>query len=151
MVAWCKSGTRTSGAGTLGLWDPGPPSKFKSESSGLLSKFKKEIHLMVFLHYFTYYTLYEKLRNFFTEIIFHEFPLCPYCPLNKVMCFKLISPGFFRKDFIIEDLLDIHEKILWKVQAKAEKAVFVLLEFVNEQWYSNWKYTTCKCLVDLQI
>ena len=24
--------------------------------------------------------------------------------------FKLISPGFFRKDFITEDLLDIHEK-----------------------------------------
>ena len=36
--------------------------------------------------------------------------MCPYGPLNKVMCFKLISPGFFRKDFIKEDLLDIHEK-----------------------------------------
>ena len=33
-----------------------------------------------------------------------------YGPLDKVICFKLISPGFFRKDFITEDLLDIHEK-----------------------------------------
>ena len=78
---------------------------------------------------------------------------CLYGPLNKVMWFKLISPRFFRKDFITEDLLYIHEKPfekVWKGQTKPEKAAFVLLDFVSEQWYSNWKYT-CKCLVDLQI
>ena len=48
--------------------------------------------------------------NNFPRIIFREFPSCPHGPLNKVMCFKLISPVFFIKDFITEDLLDIHEK-----------------------------------------
>ena len=64
--------------------------------------------MMVFPHYFTY-ILYEKLINFFQEIIFHEFS-CHYGPFKKVMCFKIISPGFFRKDFITEDLLYIQEK-----------------------------------------
>ena len=81
---------------------------------------------MVLPHCFMFYM---RNRNFFKEIIFHEFSSCRYGPLNKVMCFKLISPGFFRKDFITEDLLYKHEK--------AEKAVLVLLDFVNEQWYSN--------------
>ena len=42
---------------------------------------------MVFPHCVTYYILYEKLRNFFEEIVFHEFSSYPYGPLNKVMCF----------------------------------------------------------------
>ena len=90
---------------------------------------------MVLPRCFTNYILYEKLRNFFQEIIFHEFSSCPYDPVNKVMRFQLILPGFFRKDLITEDLLDINEKPFEKT--KAEKAVFVLLEFVNAQWYSN--------------
>ena len=40
------------------------PSKFKRGTPGLLSKFKKETHIMVFPHCFTRYILYEKLRNF---------------------------------------------------------------------------------------
>ena len=76
---------------------------------GLLPKFKKESQIMVFPHYFTYDILYEKLIIFFQEIISHEFS-CPYGPFKKVMCFKIISPGFFRKDFITEDLLYIKEK-----------------------------------------
>ena len=59
--------------------------------------------------------------------------------LQTKLCdlFKLISPGFFRKDFITEDLLDIHEKPFKKDKKKVEKVVFVLLGFVNTQWYSN--------------
>ena len=76
---------------------------------------------MVFLHCFTYYILYEKLRNFLKEIIFREFSSCPYGPLNKVMCFKLISPGFFGKDFILEDLLDIHEKTFENSKQKRKR------------------------------
>ena len=34
------------------------------------------------------------------------------------MCFKLISPGFLRKDFITEDLLDIQEKLFEKAKHK---------------------------------
>ena len=118
LVLWWHGVKLGPGPQELGPWDSGtqdPPQNLKvrpREPFFLTTKFKKETHIMVFLHYFTCYTLYEKLRNFFKEIIFHEFPLCPYCPLNKVMCFRLISPGFFRKDFIIEDLLDIHEKTL---------------------------------------
>ena len=77
-----------------------PHSKFKSGTLGPLSKFKKETHIMVFPHCFIHYILYEK-QKFFS---------CPYGPLNKVMCFKSLSSGFFRKDFITEDLLYIHEK-----------------------------------------
>ena len=51
---------------------PHLPSKFSSGSPGHLSKFKKEIQIMVFPSCFTYYILHEKLRNFFKEIIFHE-------------------------------------------------------------------------------
>ena len=118
LVLWWHGVKLGPGPQELGPWDSGtqdPPQNLKvrpREPFFLTPKFKKETHIMVFLHYFTSYTLYEKLRNFFKEIIFHEFSLCPYCPLNKVMCFRLISPGFFRKDFIIEDLLDIHEKTL---------------------------------------
>ena len=54
-------------SGTKGL-----PSKFKSGTPGPLSKFKIETHIMVFLHCFAYYILYEKLINFFKEIIFYE-------------------------------------------------------------------------------
>ena len=43
---------------------------------------------------------------------------CPDGPSNKIMWFKLISPGFFRKDFITEDLLDIHEKPFKKDKKK---------------------------------
>ena len=93
------------------------PSKFKSGTPGLLSKFKKENHIMVFPHCFTHYILYEKL-SFFKEIILHKFSSCPYGPLKKVMCFKLISPEFFRKGFIAEDLLDIHEKPFEKAKQK---------------------------------
>ena len=78
---------------------------------------------MVFPHCFTYYILYGKLRNFFQEIIFHEFSWCPYDPLNKVSCFKLISPGCFSKDFITENLLDIHEKPFEKAK-KSGKGCF---------------------------
>ena len=49
------------------------------------------------------------------------------------MCVKLISPGFFSKDFVKEDFLNIHEKPFEKV----EKTDFVLLDFVNAQWYPN--------------
>ena len=40
--------------------------------------------------------------------------------LQTKLCdlFKLISPGFFRKDFITEDLLDIHEKPFKKDKKK---------------------------------
>ena len=58
---------------------------------------------------FCYYILYEK-QNFFKEIILHEFSSYLYGPLKKVICFKWISPRSFRKDFITEDLLDMHEK-----------------------------------------
>ena len=118
LVLWWHGVKLGPGPQELGPWDSGtqdPPQNLKvrpREPFFLTAKFKKETQIMVFLHYFTCYTLYEKLRNFFKEIIFQEFSLCPYCPLNKVMCFRLISPGFFRKDFIIEDLLDIHEKTL---------------------------------------
>ena len=47
---------------------------------------------------------------------FPQIFLLSYGPLNKVMCFKLIFPGFFRKNFIKEDLLDIHEKAIEKVK-----------------------------------
>ena len=68
--------------------------------------------------------------------------LSPYGPLNKVMCFFEVNfAGFFRKDFITEDFLDIHEKPFEKAKQE-RKGCFVLLEFVNAQWYSNWKYTT---------
>ena len=113
-------------------WDPGfpqglkvgpqdSPSKFKSGTPGPLLKFKKETRIMVFPHCFTYYIVYEKLRNFFKEIIFHEFSWCPYGSLNKVICFKLILPGFFRKNFITEDLLDIHEKPFEKATRKRKR------------------------------
>ena len=51
---------------------------------------------MVFPHCFTHYILYEKLRNFFKETIFHEFSSCPYRPLNKVMRFNVfvVLPKF---------------------------------------------------------
>ena len=54
-------------------------------------------------------------------------------------------------DFITEFLLDIHEKPFEKAKEKRENAAFVLLEFVNAQWYANQKYTTWKCLLDLQM
>ena len=38
-----------------------------------------------------------------------------------------------------------------KKSTKAEKALFVLMDFANAQQYSNGKYTTCKCLSDLSI
>ena len=38
-----------------------------------------------------------------------------------------------------------------KKSTKAEKALFVLMDFGNAQQYSNRKYTTCKCLSDLSI
>ena len=65
---------------------------------------------MVFPHCFTDYILYKKQTIFLEEIIFHKFSSCPYGPLNKVKCFKLISHGLFRKDFITEDLLDMYDK-----------------------------------------
>ena len=37
------------------------------------------------------------------------------------MCFKLISPGFLRKDFITEDLLDIQEKLFEKAKHKRKR------------------------------
>ena len=45
--------------------------------------------------------------------------------LQTKLCdlFKLISPGFFRKDFITEDLLDIHEKP-FKKDKKSGKGCF---------------------------
>ena len=46
---------------------------------------------------------------------------CPYGPLNKVMCFKMISPGFFRKDFITEGLLDVHENPIEKAKQKRKR------------------------------
>ena len=41
-TAWCKSGTRTPGPGTLGpgTWDSEPPSKFKSGTPGPLQNLK---------------------------------------------------------------------------------------------------------------
>ena len=51
----------------------------------------------------------------------HEFSSYPYGPLNKVIYFKLISPRFFRKDFITEDLLDMHEKPLEKTKKKQKR------------------------------
>ena len=39
---------------------------------------------MVFLHCFTYYILYEKLRNFFKEISLHEYSS------SHILCFELI-------------------------------------------------------------
>ena len=89
-----KMGPRTSPRFKSGT--PGPPCQsLKVGPQGTLSKFQKETYIMVFPHCFTYYILYGKLRNFFQEIIFHEFSWCPYGPLNKVLCFKLISPGCF--------------------------------------------------------
>ena len=58
---------------------------------------------------------------FFRKIIFHESSSCSYGPLNKIMCFKLISPGFLRKDFITEDLLDIQEKLFEKAKHKRKR------------------------------
>ena len=50
-----------------------PPLQFKSKTPVPLSKyFQNEILIMTFLHYFTYYILYEKLRNFFRGIIFYQ-------------------------------------------------------------------------------
>ena len=150
-------GLQDPGHWNPGIWDPGSPSKFKSGTPGPLSKFKKEADIMVFPPSFTIMFYMKTWETFLTkQFSMNNFPRissCLYGPLNKVMCFKLISPRFFRKDFITEDLLYIHEKPfekVWKGQTKPEKAAFVLLDFVSEQWYSNWKYT-CKCLVDLQI
>ena len=84
-----------------------PHSKFESGNLGPLSKFKKDTHIMVLPHCFIFYI---RSRNFVKEITFHKYSSCPYGPLNKVMCFKLISPGFFRKDFITVDLLYVHEE-----------------------------------------
>ena len=53
------------------------------------------------------------------------------------MCFFEVNfAGFFRKDFITEDFLDIHEKPFEKAKQE-RKGCFVLVEFVNAQWYSN--------------
>ena len=41
-----------------------PSLSFKSGTKRLLSKFKIGTHIMVFLHCFAYYILYEKLINF---------------------------------------------------------------------------------------
>ena len=38
-----------------------------------------------------------------------------------VLCFELISPGLFRKDFITEDFLDIHEKPFEKAKQKRKR------------------------------
>ena len=46
---------------------------------------------------------------------------CHYGPLNKVMCFRSISPGFFRKDFITEYLLDVHKNLFKKVKQKRKR------------------------------
>ena len=129
---WCKSGTRDPaplqslkvGVGAPIRFKSGtqePCSKFKSGTSRPFSKFEKETQIMVFHHCFNYYILYEKLRNFFKEIIFHESSSCPYGPLNKIMWFKLISPGFLRKDFITEDLLDKQDKLFEKAKHKRKR------------------------------
>ena len=79
------------------------------------------------------------LRKQFLRIICHDFSSCPYCPLNKVMCFKLISPGFFRKDFITWDLLDIHIRNPLKRPNKSGKGYFCTakLEIYNLQVFSR--------------
>ena len=48
--------------------------------------------------------------------------------------FKLISPGFLKKDFLTEDLLDIHEKPFEKALEK-QKALF--LYYCNLRTYSS--------------
>ena len=95
---------------------------------------------MVFPHCFTHYILYEKL-SFFKEIIFHKFSSYPYGPLKKVMCFKLISPGFFRKGFIAEDLLDIHEKPFEKAKQKWKRLFLYFCTVV----------LICKCTVVFKL
>ena len=74
-MAWCKSGTRTSGPGTR---DPlkfksgtsEHPSKFKSRTPGPPSKFKSGTLIIIFLHCLTYFVLDKYIYNM--EIIFHE-------------------------------------------------------------------------------
>ena len=52
------------------------PLRFKSGTQGPPSrppsKFRSRTHIKVFFHCFTYYILYEELRNFFKEILFYE-------------------------------------------------------------------------------
>lgn len=94
--AWCKSGIRTPGSLKLGpstllkfkRRTPEPPSKIEGGKPGLPSKFKSGIHVMAFLHCFTYYILYEKLRNLFKEIIFHGESL------SHILCSELIHQFF---------------------------------------------------------
>ena len=52
--------------------------------------------------------------------------------------------GFLER-ILLQDFVGYAWETHWKIPAKAEKAVFV-----NAQYYSNWNYTTCKCLLDLQ-
>ena len=120
------------------MWDPGTTFKV----------WKRDPHNVISLLFLLLYSIW-KTEFFFKEIILHEFSSYLYGPLNKVICFKWISPRSFRKDY--RGFVGYAWEALWKDQAKTEKAVFVLLEFANGQWYSKWKHTTCKCLVDLQI
>ena len=71
-----KSGTRDSPKVKSGT--PGCESKFESGTAGTPSICKNRTQL-IFLHCFTYYILdkcksyiYEKLKIFFKEIIFHD-------------------------------------------------------------------------------
>ena len=50
------------------------------------------------------------------------------------MSFKLISTGLFRKDFIIENLLDIHEEPFEKTKQKRKR---LFLHCWNLQMHSG--------------
>ena len=62
----------------------------QSRSPMPFSKFKNGILIMRFLHYFTYYILHKKLRNFFKQMIFHE-----WCR-SFILCYEVIH-HFFEK------------------------------------------------------
>ena len=103
-------------------WDPGSrdtPESLKVEPGTPLS-FESGTHIMVFLHCFIYYILYETLRHFLKEIIFHE-----YSP-SHILCSELIHHflegfKFYSQVHVTVSLLNTGE---W-VFLEAEGEIFI--------------------------
>ena len=56
-MAWCKSGTRTTGLGTWGTGTRDPPQSLKVGLQDPPTEFKSGTFIIIFLHCLTYFVL----------------------------------------------------------------------------------------------